>query len=175
PLRRCGPHRIAVIREGEEGTVRRVSYGQLARDVGTFAAGLRASGVGQGDRVVVFMPMTYACVVAVLAVGALGAVFIPVFSGYGADAIAGRLRDCDASVIITADAFYRRAQVVPVKRTADAAADAAPSVKLMVVAERVGAGYAHAPYDITWDEVVAKGRTPIAPVDTSSEEPLMIM
>jgi acetyl-CoA synthetase len=172
---RLGPDRIAVIAEGEEGTVRRVSYGQLARDVGTFAAGLRASGVNTGDRVAVFMPMTYECVVAVLAVGALGAVFIPVFSGYGADAIAGRLRDCDASVLITADAFYRRGQVVPMKRTADDAADAAPSVRLVVIAERVGAGYAHAPRDITWDEVVAKGRQPIAPVDTSAEDPFMII
>jgi acetyl-CoA synthetase len=172
---RLGPDRIAVIAEGEEGTVRRVSYGQLARDVRTFAAGLRASGVNVGDRVAVFMPMTYECVVAVLAVGALGAVFIPVFSGYGADAIAGRLRDCDASVLITADAFYRRGQVVPMKRTADDAADAAPSVRLVVIAERVGAGYAHAPRDITWDEVVAKGREPIAPVDTSAEDPFMII
>jgi len=172
---RLGPDRIAVIAEGEEGTVRRVSYGQLGRDVGTFAAGLRASGVNKGDRVAVFMPMTYECVVAVLAVGALGAVFIPVFSGYGADAIAGRLRDCDASVLITADAFYRRGQVVPMKRTADEAADAAPSVRLVVIAERVGAGYAHAPRDITWDEVVAKGREPTAPVDTSAEDPFMII
>ena len=172
---RRGPDRIAVIAESEEGTVRRVSYGQLSRDVGTFAAGLRATGVNKGDRVAVFMPMTYECVVAVLAVGALGAVFIPVFSGYGSDAIAGRLRDCDASVIITADAFYRRGQVVPMKRTADDAADAAPSVRLVVVAERVGAGYSHAPRDITWDEVVAKGREPIAPLDTSAEDPFMII
>src|SRR4051812_7016159 len=172
---RLGPDRVAVIAEGEEGTVRRVSYGQLARDVGTFAAGLRAIEVKHGDRVAGFMPMTYECVVAVLAVGALGAIFIPVFSGYAADAIAGRLRDCDASVIITADAFYRRGQVVPMKRTADAAADEAPSVRLVVVAERVGAGYSHAPRDITWGEVVAKGQRPIAPVDTSAEDPFMVI
>ena len=172
---RLGPDRVAVIAESEEGTVRRVSYGQLARDVGTFAAGLRAHGVAKGDRVAVFMPMTYECVVAVLAVGALGAIFIPVFSGYGADAIAGRLRDCEASVVITSDAFYRRGQVVPMKQTADAAADAAPSVRMVVVAERVGAGYAHAPRDVTWAEVVAKGTSPIAPVDTSAEDPFMVI
>jgi len=172
---RLGPDRIAVIAESEEGTVRRVSYGQLARDVGTFAAGLRASGVNKGDRVAVFMPMIYECVVAVLAVGALGAVFIPVFSGYGADAIAGRLRDCDASVIITADAFYRRGQVVPMKRTADEAADAAPSVRLVVVAERVGSAYNKRGRDATWSDIVAKGREPTAPVDTSAEDPFMII
>ena len=172
---RRGPDRVAVIAEGEEGTVRRVSYGQLARDVGTFAAGLRAIGVEKGHPVAVFMPMTYDCVVAVLAIGALGAIFIPVFSGYGAEAIAGRLRDCEASVLITSDGFYRRGQIVPMKQTADAAADAAPSVRRVVVAERVGAGYAHAPRDITWAEVVARGTSPIAPVDTSAEDPFMVI
>jgi len=172
---RLGPDRVAVIAEGEEGTVRRISYGQLARDVGVFAAGLRAIGVSQGDRVAVFMPMTYECVVAVLALGALGAIFIPVFSGYGADAIAGRLRDCDASVMITSDGFYRRGQVVPMKQIADAAAELAPSVKRIVVSERVGNAYERRPRDITWSEVVAKGPAPIAPVDTSAEDPFMVI
>jgi acetyl-CoA synthetase len=172
---RLGPDRVAVIAEGEEGTVRRVSYGQLARDVGTFAAGLRATGVNKGDRVAVYMPMTYECVVAVLAVGALGAVFIPVFSGYGADAIAGRLRDCDASVIITADGFHRRGQVVPMKQTADAAAEFAPSVKRIVVSDRVGASYQRRDRDVLWSDVVAHGREPMTPVDTSAEDPFMII
>ena len=172
---RLGPDRVAVIAEGEEGKVRRISYGQLARDVGAFAAGLRAIGVAKGDRVAVFMPMTYECVVAVLALGALGAIFIPVFSGYGADAIAGRLRDCEASLMITSDGFYRRGQVLPMKKTADAAADAAPSVKTVVVAERVGSAYERRPRDVAWSEVVAKGRDPIAPVDTSAEDPFMVI
>src|SRR5439155_1347307 len=76
-------------------------------------------------------------VVAVLAIGAIGAIFIPVFSGYGAEAIAGRLRDADAKVLICADGFYRRGQVVAMKETADAAADAAPSVKVVVVVRRL--------------------------------------
>jgi acetyl-CoA synthetase len=172
---RLGPDRVAVIAEGEEGKVRRISYGQLARDVGVFAAGLRAIGVAQGDRVAVFMPMTYECVVAVLAVGALGGIFIPVFSGYGADAIAGRLRDCEASLMITSDGFYRRGQVVPMKQIADAAAEMAPSVKQIVVSERVGSAYERRPRDVAWSEVVAKGHDPIAPVDTSAEDAFMVI
>ena len=172
---RRGPDRVAVISEGEEGDVRRISYGQLARDVGTFAAGLRAFGVAQGDRVAVFMPLTYECVVAVLAIGSLGAVFIPVFSGYGADAIAGRLRDCEASVLICADGFSRRGQVVAMKETADAAADAAPSVRRVIVADRVGRPYERKPRDATWREVVEAGSQPVAPVDTSAEDPFMVI
>lgn len=172
---RRGPDRVAVISEGEEGNVRRISYGQLARDVGAFAAGLRACGVEQGDRVAVFMPLTYECVVAVLAIGSLGAVFIPIFSGYGADAIAGRLRDCEASTLICADGFYRRGQVVPMKEAADAAADAAPTVKRVIVADRVGRAYERRSRDLTWREVVEKGSEPVPPVDTSAEDPFMVI
>src|SRR5207247_6418263 len=100
------------------------------------AAGLRKLGVARGDRVAVFLPRTVECVVAVLAIGAIGAIFIPVFSGYGAEAIAGRLRDAEAKVLICADGFYRRGQVVAMKETAAAAADAAPSVKDVVVVRR---------------------------------------
>jgi acetyl-CoA synthetase len=173
---RLGPDRIAVIAEGEEGPVRRISYGQLRADVVAFARGLRRLGLGPGERIGIFMPMTYECVVAVLAVGYIGAVYIPIFSGYAADAIAGRLRDCDAVALITSDGFYRRGQIVPMKRTADAAADAAPSVRYVIVADRVGAGYAHAPRDVTWAEVTAGPATATwDPADTSAEDPFMVI
>jgi acetyl-CoA synthetase len=175
--KRLGPDRIAVIAEGEEGDVRRVSYGQLRSDVVAFARGLRRLGLEKGDRIGIFMPMTYECVVAVLAVGYIGAVYIPIFSGYAADAIAGRLRDCDAVALITSDGFYRRGQIVPMKRTADAAADAAPSVKHVIVAERVGAGYSRAPRDVAWSEVASQdgGAVEWDPADTSAEDPFMVI
>src|SRR2546426_567516 len=84
--------RIAVIAEGEEGTVRQLTFGELSAEVARCAAGLRSLGVRKGDRVAVFLPLTVECAVAVLAIGAIGAVLVPVFSGYGAEAIAGRLR-----------------------------------------------------------------------------------
>jgi acetyl-CoA synthetase len=84
---------VAVIAEGEEGTVRTLTYRELSDQVASFASGLRSLGVKRGDRVAVFLPLTVECAVAVLAIGAIGAVLIPIFSGYGAEAIAGRLRD----------------------------------------------------------------------------------
>src|SRR5207302_11333511 len=131
-------HGVAAIAEGEEGTVRRLTYGELSDQVASFAAGLRSLGVKHGDRVAVFLPLTLECAVAVLAIGAIGAVFIPIFSGYGAEAIAGRLRDAEAKVLICADGFYRRGQVVAMKETADSAADGARSVDAVVVVGRVG-------------------------------------
>src|SRR5213594_3425421 len=119
--------RLAVIAEGEEGTVRQLTFGELSAEVARCAAGLRSLGVRKGDRVAAFLPLTVECAVAVLAIGAVGAVLVPVFSGYGAEAIAGRLHDAEAKVLIAADGFYRRGQLVAMKETADAAADASPS------------------------------------------------
>jgi len=168
--------RVALIAEREDGQVDRLTYGELRADVARFAAGLRAIGVRKGDRVAVFLPMGIECVVAVLALGALGAMYTPIFSGYGAEAIAGRLRDCEASVVICADGFHRRGTVVAMKETADTAADGAPSVKHVIVAERLGRAYPTRDRDVTWAEVVRRGTDPIeAWEDTSAEDPFMII
>ncbi len=172
---RHDPARLALVAEGEEGAVRRVTYGALAAEVARFASGLRALGVRAGDRVGIFLPLGVECVVASLACGALGAVYLPIFSGYAADAIAGRLRDAGASVLVCADGFYRRGQVVMMKETADAAADAAPSVKRIVVAQRVGRAFTRRERDVLWSEVVAKGTDAFAPADTSAEDPFMLI
>src|SRR6267142_2458129 len=92
---RHDPSRTAIIFEGEEGTTRRLTYGELAAAVRRCAAGLRALGVHAGDRVGIFLPLTPECAIATLAVAAIGAIYTPIFSGYASDAIAGRLRDCD--------------------------------------------------------------------------------
>jgi len=170
------PWRIAVVAEGEEGTVRTLTFGQLRTEVARAAAGLRALGVAKGDRVAVFLPLTLECAVAVLAIGAIGAVLIPVFTGYGADAIAGRLRDAEARVLICADGFYRRGQVVPTKETADAAADAAPSVKSVVVVRRVGRELPPKARDASWDQVLRDGeRAALELADTGAEDPYMVI
>jgi acetyl-CoA synthetase len=168
--------RVALIAEREDGGVDRRTYGELRADVGRFAAGLRAIGVRKGDRIAVFLPMGIECAVAVLALGALGAIYTPIFSGYGAEAIAGRLRDCEASVVICADGFTRRGAVVPMKETADTAADGAPSVTRVIVAERLGRPYPKRDRDVTWAEVVRRGAVPlVAWEDTSAEDPFMII
>ena len=166
--------RVAIVAEGEEGTVRKLTYRELADQVASLASGLRSLGVKHGDRVAVFLPLTVECAVAVLAIGAIGAVFIPIFSGYGAEAIAGRLRDAEAKVLICADGFYRRGQVVAMKETADSAADGAPSVDAVIVVDRVGRAYPKRGRDVPWS-----GVTPASAVldiaDTSAEDLFMVI
>src|SRR5256885_16346962 len=149
--------RVAIIAEGEEGTVRTLTYRELSDQVASFASGLRSLGVKHGDRVAVFLPLTLECAVAVLAIGAIGAVLIPTFSGYGAAAIAGRVRDAQAKILICADGFYRRGQIVPMKETADAAADGAPSIDAVVVVNRVGRAYPKRGRDVPWSDVTHAG------------------
>ena len=169
------PAHVAVIAEGEEGTVRSLTFDQLERDVARLSSGLRTLGVRKGDRVGIFMPLTLECAVAVLAVGAIGAIYIPIFSGYGAEAIGGRLRDCEASVLITADGFYRRGQIVPMKETADAAVALAPTVAKVVVLSRLGRAGAPTDKDVAWDDVVARGSDRLELEDTSAEDPFMVI
>ena len=169
------PSALALIAEREDGSVERRTFAELRAEVTRFAAGLRASGVGAGDRIAVFLPLGAECVVAVLACGAIGAIYTPIFSGYGAEAIAGRLRDCEASVLICADGFHRRGAVVPMKETADTAADGAPSVRTVIVAERLGRAYPRRDRDVTWDAVMRRGTAGAPWADTAAEDPFMII
>lgn len=170
------PAALAIVAEGEEGTVRRLTFGELSREVARFASGLRALGVRKGDRIGIFMPLTVECAVAVLGAGAVGALYIPIFSGYGAEAIAGRLRDCEASVLITADGFHRRGAPVAMKETADAAVALAPSVRTVIVASRLGRADApRGPRDIAWADVVARGTDTLELEDTAAEDPFMVI
>jgi acetyl-CoA synthetase len=166
--------RIAIVAEAEEGTIRTVTYRELSDQVASLASGLRALGVKPGDRVAVFLPLTVECAVAMLAIGAIGAVFIPIFSGYGAEAIAGRLRDAHAKLLICADGFYRRGKIVEMKETADQAADGAASVDAVVVVDRVGRRYPKRGRDVPWADVTHAGAL-LDIADTSAEDPFMVI
>ncbi len=168
------PDAEAVRWEGEDGEVRVLTYAELARHVDGLAALLRDRGIGKGDAVGIFLPMLVETVVAAMAVAKLGALFLPVFSGYGAEAIAVRLDDAGAKALLCADGFYRRAKPVPMLATALDAVGQVPSVETVVVVPRVGpvteATHGAAtvlPWPGPTDEVV-----PTLPVD--SEHPLFI-
>ena len=168
--------KLAIIFEGEPGDVRKLTYAELDRQVCKLAGALRKLGVRPGDRVAIFMPMCPEVAISVLATAKIGAVIIPLFSGYGAEAIASRLRDGEAKVLICADGFYRRGQVVPMKETADKALVSSPSVTRVIMHRRVvrDVPWTHG-RDHVWD-VLLEDELDHAPThELDPEDPLMII
>jgi acetyl-CoA synthetase len=162
--------------EGEEGAIRTLTYGDLNREVNRCANALRALGVSRGERVALFLPMCPELIVAFFAAIKIGAVILPLFSGYGADAVATRLRDAEAAVIITADGFWRRGQPVPMKVVADDALLDAPSIRHCVVVARLGVDVPMtANRDRRWSELVPTQSDVCETVRTGAEDPLMII
>jgi acetyl-CoA synthetase len=172
------PDALAVVWEGEEGpeTARRVTYAELRETADRLAGGLRSLGVEAGDAVGIFLPMSPEAVAATLACAKLGAVYLPIFSGYGADAVATRLADADAKVLITADGFPRRGKVVPMKETADAAVAEVASVRHVLVWSRLGR--TEAPWsdgrDVAWDDLLAAQSPRFETELLDAEHPLFI-
>ena len=168
--------RAAVIWEGEEGRTQTLTYGELLRDVNRCANALLELGIKKGDRVGLFMPMCPELIVAFFAVIKLGAIVLPLFSGYGADAVATRLRDAGATVLVTADGFFRRGHHVDMKATADAALDAVPAVRHVLVVSRTGVDAPWRPErDHAWSDLLIRQSDVCATAWTDAEDPLMII
>ena len=114
--------------------------------------------MGKGDPVAVFMPMVAEAMVAAYAIAKLGALYMPIFSGFAPSAVAARLQDAGAKVIFTADGGLRRGARALMKPAADEAVAEAPSVEHVIVYERLGGEAPMTPgRDLTWDELRARG------------------
>jgi acetyl-CoA synthetase len=167
--------KIAIRWEGEEGATRTMTYGELCRETNRCANALKALGIRKGDRVALFLPMCPELVVAFFAIVKIGGIVLPLFSGYGADAVANRLTDADVSLLITADGFRRRGQVVTMKTTADQAVAAAPSVRHVIVVPRLGIEVPWTDRDRRWAELVPPQPDVCDTLRTAAEDPLMII
>jgi acetyl-CoA synthetase len=128
----------AIISEGEPGDSRTLTYAQLLREVSRFANVLKRLGVKQGDRVAIYMPVIAETVVAMLACARIGAAHSVVFAGFSAEALAYRINDCGARVLITTDGYWRRGQVLSTKENANVAVAACPAVETVLVVRRAG-------------------------------------
>jgi acetyl-CoA synthetase len=162
------PNAPAIAWEGEDGEVRRLSYGDLMAAVRAVAAGLTDLGVKKGDVVAVYLPMIPEAAIAAYAIARIAAIYLPIFSGFGAPAVATRLADSQAHVLITADWFYRRGNPVPMKQTADEAVSNSPAIEHVIVVERAaGEETPVAQGQLTWAEAFGGTRDPgpVPPLD----------
>ncbi len=166
----------AVVCQREDGTIERLTFAELRREIDALALGLRELGVERGDHVGVFMPMTPRAVIASYAVAKIGAVYLPIFSGFAASAVAARLNDAGAKVLITGDGGARRGKDAPIKPVADEAAALVSSLRHVIVAREQGNPIEmHEGRDVEYEELVAphRGQT-IEAVSTGSEDPVMV-
>jgi acetyl-CoA synthetase len=169
----------ALIGETEDGEIRTLTYAELRREVDRIAAGLRGLGIRKGDPVAVFMPMVVEAVIAAYAIAKLGAIYMPIFSGFAPSAVAVRLQDAEAKAVITADGGLRRGSAALMKPAADEAVAEAPSVRHVIVLERLGVDVPMKPgRDITWAELRVAGEKAepggVEAEDTGAEDTLMI-
>lgn len=168
--------RPAVIWEGEEGESRTLTYGELNHQVNQAANALRSLGLDKGDAIGIYMPMTPEIVVALLAIAKIGGIILPLFSGYGAGAVATRLADANAKALFTADGFFRRGEPVLMKPVADQAAEKVASLQHVIVLNRADQEVEFvSPRDHWWSELV-DGQSESAETEvTQAEDVLMVI
>ena len=170
-------NRVAVRWEGEEGPVRLLTYRDLYREVNRVAAALRSAGLGRGDAIGLFMPMVPEIVIALLAIAKIGAVILPLFSGYGPGAITARLADAGARALFVADGMFRRGRALPMKPTADEALVDVPSVEKVIVQRRIGIDVPMdeaSGRDVWWEDFVA-GQPAETPTERTDAEDLLML
>ncbi|MBC7132410.1 MAG: AMP-binding protein [Roseovarius sp.] len=168
--------REAVVWEGEGGEVRRLSYAALSGRIDALAAALRREGCAPGEVVGLFLPNIPEAIIAFFAVAKIGAVAMPMFSGFGVKALADRLGDSGARLVITADGTWRRGAMVPLKATLDEAAAALPDLHRVIVVRHVGCEVVMAaPRDRWLDEVATAPAGPVPTAEMDAEAPLMLM
>jgi acetyl-CoA synthetase len=169
------PGEEAAVWQGEDGSRTSLDWSELSREVTRLAEALVALGVREGDAVGIYLPMSPRVAIASHACAHVGAIQVPVFSGFAAPAIAARLADAGATVLITADATLRRGVPVPLKEIADEALAAAPSVESVVVWRRLGVEAPMQPgRDRDWDELVAEQPGELPPLEVESEAPYLL-
>jgi len=169
-------NKAAIIFEGEQGDQRVLTYHQLHQEVCKFANVLKKLGVGQGDVVSIYMPMTPELAVAMLACARIGAVHSVIFAGFSAEAIADRNNDASAKLQITADAAWRRGKELPLKVTVDKALEKSTTVENCVVLRRVGNDVEMQDgRDHWWHELMEEASTECPAEELDSENTLFIL
>jgi acetyl-CoA synthetase len=163
----------AIISEREDGSVVTWTYAGLDAEINRIANSLRARGVKPGDVVCLLMPMVPEAAAGFFAVAKIGAVVMPLFSGFGPDPIATRLLDANATAVIAADITWRRGKAVPMLRTLEQALEAVPSVHTVLVHRRSEVNFANAERMVEWPDRSAPAESPTEIVP--AEAPVMLM
>jgi len=167
--------KVAFHFEGEPGDTRTVTYAELLDDVQRFANVLKGLGVGRGDRVNIYLPMIPEAAVAMLACARIGAAHSVVFGGFSSQALADRINDAEAKVLVTADGGWRRGEVFPLKPQADEALRDTPSITAVVVVRRGGNEVPMTQGRDHWWHDLMTGADPVCPAEPMDAEQLLFL
>jgi len=167
--------KVAIHWEGEPGDTRTITYADLLKSVSQAANTLTELGVTAGDRVAIYLPMIPEAAVAMLACARIGATHNVVFGGFSVEALATRIQDSDAKVVITADGGYRRGKPSALKPTVDEAVGRCPSIEHVLVVRRTGEEVAWGDKDLWWHETVEQASPEHKPQAFGAEHPLFIL
>ena len=167
----------AIIWEGDDPKEdKRISFKELHSEVCKFANALKELGVKKGDRVTIYMPMIPEAAVAMLACARVGAIHSVVFGGFSPDALAGRIQDCDSSLIITADEGIRGGKPIPLKANTDSALNSCPMCKTVVVVKRTGRKIDWIEgRDYWYHDITSAQSEECQPEEMNAEDPLFIL
>jgi acetyl-CoA synthetase len=169
-------NKAAIIWEGEPGEKRTLTYQQLHSEVCRFANVLKRNKIGQGDRVIIYLPTIPEAAIAMLACARIGAVHSVVFGGFSADSIRDRIADSGAIAVITADGSYRRGAIVPLKKNVDDALRGGKAIKRVIVFKRTGSEiHMEEGRDVWWHREIEYVDLVCEPVALDSEHPLYIL
>ncbi|CAM5718729.1 Acetyl-coenzyme A synthetase OS=Streptomyces antimycoticus OX=68175 GN=acsA_2 PE=3 SV=1 [Streptomyces antimycoticus] len=169
--------RVAIHWVGEpEGDTRDLTYSDLQAEVSKAANALTDLGVGVGDRVAIYLPMIPEAIVAMLACARIGAPHAVVFGGFSSDALASRIEDCQAKVVVTADGGYRRGAASALKPAVDEALTKTSAVEKVLVVRRTGQDVAwNDEVDVWWHDIVDGASATHTPEPFDAEHPLYVM
>jgi acetyl-CoA synthetase len=169
--------KTAIIFEGEQGDTRHISYAELHTEVCRFANALKARGINEGDRVIIYMPMVPEAVVAMHACARIGAIHSVVFGGFSATALKDRIEDAGASMVITADGGHRSGKIIELKKATDEALQmSAHPVPSVIVLQRTGQTIPMQDgRDTWWHDAIADSDTHCDPTWVDAEHPLFLL
>jgi acetyl-CoA synthetase len=168
--------KVAIYWEGEPGDIRVLSYSTLYREVNRYASVLKSLGVGVGDKVALYLPMIPELPIFMLACARIGAVHTVIFSGFSAQALADRVNDIQAKLLVTADGGFRRGKVVPLKSMVDEALTRCPSVEKVIVVKRTNSPVTvKTPRESWLDDLLEEAALFVEPEPVESNHPLYIL